>query len=223
MQIQSLTLHTNRLAEQRYFFKEQLGFEISEESITSFGIQVGTSRFRFVEAPIQGRYHYCFLVPSNQLDGAIDWLRQRGIEILKIEGDRIVQNFANWNADSIYFYDGAGNLAEFIVRYDLENESSKPFDHSQILNVNEIGMASGHPKKLYEQLSEYIAPLRWKGDLERFGTFGTQEGLLLLVHKLRKANWFPTEMPTLPLPFEAELLVDDKVYPLSYEKEELYF
>jgi catechol 2,3-dioxygenase-like lactoylglutathione lyase family enzyme len=223
MQIQSLTLYTNQLAEQRYFFTQQMSFEISEESITAFGIQVGKTTLRFVEAPIQGKYHYCFLIPSNQLDASIKWLRDRDIPIIKIEGDRIVQHFANWNADSVYFYDGAGNLVEFIVRYNLDNDHPEPFDQQQILNVNEIGMASRHPKQLNDQLTERIGSLFWKGDLERFGTFGSESGLLLLVNSQVKTDWFPTTIPTLPLPFDAELLVDSKIYPITYEKENLYF
>ena len=40
------------------------------------------------------------------------------------------------DADGIYFYDGHGNVAEFIVRYDLENMSNiEGFNKEMILSL----------------------------------------------------------------------------------------
>ena len=159
---------------------------------------------------------------SNKLNEAIEWLHKK-LEIIKIEEERIIQHFESWNAHSIYFYDGAGNLAEFIVRYDLKNESQQPFDHTQILCVNEIGMPTKNIKKINVQLEETIHSKFWKGDLERFGTNGTQEGLFLLVNNDAKKTWFPTQMKIKTSPFEILTTINQQKYFLEYRNEEIIF
>lgn len=216
MKIREITLFTNKLSSQLHFYKNILGFEILEENNEKFAFQVGHTRMKFEASQENSIYHYCFLIPSNQLQAAIKWLSQR-LDIIKIEGNRMIQNFESWNADSIYFYDGAGNIAEFIVRYDLKNETtSQIFDLSQIIGLNEIGMPTKDVKKINQELEQQLNSKFWKGDLERFGTNGTQEGLFLLVNNELKKDWFPTDLETEASPFLGIFEVENYLYHLEF-------
>ncbi len=222
MKIREITLFTNQLTQQLSFYKTILGFEIINESTQNFAFQVGFTKMTFNASEQKHTYHYCFLIPSNQLEAAIKWLSLK-LDIIKIEEERIIQNFEIWNADSIYFYDGAGNLAEFIVRYDLENEiSNENFDLSQILCLNEIGMPTQNVKKINQELEKELKSKFWKGDLERFGTNGTQEGLFLLVNNEIKKEWFPTDLETKPSPFEGIFEVEKHLYTMQFRKESIH-
>ncbi|WP_338764605.1 hypothetical protein WAF17_22225 [Bernardetia sp. ABR2-2B] len=225
MKIRELTLFTNRLTDQLYFYKKTLGFEISKTSVRNFTLQIGFTKITFESSEQKHTYHYCFLIPSNQLEAAIKWLSSR-LDIIKIEDERIIQNFESWNADSIYFYDGAKNVVEFIVRYDLKNEhknetGKKEFDLSQILCVNEIGMPTKNIEELNQALEKELNTKFWKGDYDRFGTNGTQDGLFLLPNYEVKKEWFPTDTPLESSPFYGIFEVGDYLYAMQYRKEKM--
>jgi len=215
MKIREITLFTNKLSDQKDFYKNSLGFEVLEEDKDEFSVQIGYSKLSFKKSMKNYKYHYCFLIPSNKLDESIDWLNKR-LNIIKIEGNRITQKFESWNAKSVYFYDGSGNLAEFIVRYDLRNERPEKFDLSQILCVNEIGMPTTNVERLNSELEHRLNSKFWKGDLKRFGTNGTQNGLFLLVNNDVKKNWFPTELETESSPFSAIVDVNMKHHKIEF-------
>ncbi|WP_291720964.1 VOC family protein [Bernardetia sp.] len=216
MRIREITLFTNQLTEQLHFYKNVLGFQITEEDSKQFTFQAGFSTITFRKSEQKHIYHYCFLIPSNQLEFAIKWLDSR-LNIIKIEGDRIIQNFESWNADSVYFYDGVGNIAEFIVRYDLENQTvNKEFDVSTILCLNEIGTPTQDIAITNTFLETEIGSKFWKGDFERFGTNGTQEGLFLLVNNEIKKEWFPTQLSTESSPFYGSFEVEKSLFKLQF-------
>ncbi|HFA51175.1 MAG TPA: glyoxalase [Bacteroidetes bacterium] len=220
MKIKEITLFTNKIESQKIFYGNVLGFEILRENENGFSVQVGYSVLSFKKSKKNHKYHYCFLIPSNKLDESIVWLNER-LEIIKIEGDRITQYFESWNAKSVYFYDGAGNVAEFIVRYDLKNEQKDEFNLSQILCVNEIGMPTKNVGKINSELEQQLGSKFWKGNLKRFATNGTQNGLFLLVNNGLKKNWFPTDLETESAPFDATVIVDGNYHKIEFKKGEL--
>ncbi len=202
MRISNLTLFTNKLKEEQSFYSSDLGFELIEENRDSFTVQIGWSRLTFRFSPNSHRYHYCFMIPPNQLDEAMRWMEQR-VEILEIETGRKVQRFESWNAKSFYFYDASGNLAEFIARYDLkEHEAEGEFSQSQVLCVNEIGIPTADVRATNTSFEHQFGTKFWKGDFQRFGTNGSQEGLFLLPNYHVKKTWFPTEMNVTVEPLE---------------------
>ncbi len=221
MKIREITLFTNQLTEQLYFYKKTLGLEILRNSIRNFTFQVGFTKVTFEASEQKHIYHYCFLIPSNQLVAAIKWLNNR-LDIIKIEDERIIQNVESWNADSVYFYDGVGNIVEFIVRYDLKNESkNKKFDISQIICLNEIGMPTKNIAELNQKLETELNSKFWKGDLEYFGANGTQEGLFLLLNNEIKKEWFPTDLATESSPFYGIFEVGNCLYAMQFKKEKM--
>jgi len=220
MKFKKLNLYTNKLEEELEFYSNILGFECSKQSNDRFSVRLGWSELSFTRTNQAYNYHYCFLIPANKLSEALDWVGKR-TEILEIENGRKVQNFATWNADSFYFYDGSGNLAECIVRYDLKNDCNSDFTISQFLCINEIGMPTSNVERLNSQLEDELQTKFWKGDVTRFGTNGNQEGLFLLPNYKEKESWFPTSLSIKANPFEATIENGKKEYGVEFKNEEL--
>ena len=215
MRIKKINLYTDKLALEKEFYAKTLGFELVKEEHTFFTIKIGWTELSFTESDHSHIYHYCFLIPSNQLNEALAWLELRR-EVIDIENGRKIENFATWNADSFYFYDASGNLAEFIVRYDLSNTNDSPFQSSSVSGVNEIGMPTSNIENMNSELNNYFGTDFWQGDLKRFGTHGDQEGLFLLPNYEIKDKWFPTNQNLLIEPFEAVIENQEKEYCLKF-------
>lgn len=220
MKIKELTLFTHQLEKEKAFYHETLGFQFIEVNSDKFSVQIGQTKLIFLASNQRHRYHYCFLIPANQLKESIRWLKER-LSIIEIEPGKVVQRFESWNADSVYFYDGSGNIAEFIVRYDLKNDAATEFGLSSVLCVNEIGMPVKNVAAINTQLETQLNSIFWKGDIERFATNGTQEGLFLLPNYEMKKEWFPTNLAVEPSPFSAVIEQENKTYAIKFSNEEL--
>ncbi|WP_405207261.1 VOC family protein [Aquimarina sp. LLG6339-5] len=220
MKIQKLKLYTNKLDLEKQFYSETLGFEILESTVNQFTLKIGWSELTFEKSENDYKYHYCFLIPSNKLNQAMEWMEKR-VPILDLENGRKTQRFESWNADSFYFYDASGNIAEFIVRHELKNATDSDFKISDVLCINEIGMPTSDVEKMNNQLQENFGTKFWKGDRQRFGTNGSQEGLFLLPNYTKKDFWFPTSIKITPEPFSAIITTNNQTFHLEYKSEEL--
>ena len=220
MKFKKLKLYTNKLESELKFYSETLGFEILEQNEKFFSVKIGWSELSFEKSDKEYKYHYCFLIPANKLNEALEWMEKR-TEIVNIENGRKIQNFKSWNADSFYFYDASGNIAEFIVRYDLKNNDNSDFDISKVLGINEMGMPTADVKKTNDQLQTELETEYWKGDIERFGTNGSQEGIFLLPNYNLKDIWFPTSIKIKPEPFEAIIENREKKYHIEFRNEKI--
>ena len=220
MKITRLKLFTHKLDLEKEFYTHTLGFTLIDETSNSFTLKIGWSKLTFEKSEKEHTYHYCFLIPSNKLDEGIKWLKER-VEIVDIDNGRKTQVFESWNAESFYFFDKSGNIAEFIVRYDLKNEIESKFDISQVLCVNEIGLPTKNVSETNSFLEEKLKTKFWKGDLKNFGTNGTQEGLFLIPNYKTKDSWFPTSVKIKPEPFEAIIENGNAKYFIAYKNEKI--
>lgn len=220
MKIKKLKLFTTKLALEKVFYAQTLGFEIVESNPTSFTVKVGWSYLTFETSEKEYTYHYCFLIPSNKLDQALEWMEER-VSVIAIENGCKTQHFESWNADSFYFYDASGNIVEFIARHELANEILSDFDLCSVLCVNEIGMPTKHVARTNDALQKHFGTAFWKGDIDRFGTNGSQEGLFLLPNYAEKEFWFPTLMKISPAPFEIVIENNGATYSLEYRNEQI--
>lgn len=214
MKIKHLILHTNRLSEQKHFYQNVLGFVIDEESENAFSVQVGWTTIEFRASAEAHLYHYCFLIPSNKLEEALEWMEAK-VDIIDTGGNEKITFFETWNAHSFYFYDGAGNIAECIVRHDLDNTSTSPFRLSDLLCVNEIGMPTDDIIFSVKELQNTCGIPLWRGDMERFGASGSEEGLFLLPNYRKKDIWFPTDINIQRAPFS--ILFENKGSEYSFD------
>ena len=216
MKIRSLTLYSENLETQQSFYTVVMGFKLINSGPTSFTIQVGWTELTFERSDQKRIYHFAFLIPSNKLGEALEWTEKRVPSLPTDNGEKIAR-FESWNANAFYFYDADGNIAEFIVRHDLKNESQETFGSKSVRCVNEIGMPTDDIQTLNQQLeSIYDSPF-WKGNKERFGTNGTQQGLFLLPNHRIKKEWFPTLDTLVPEPFKIEFESNGNAHSFRFE------
>ncbi len=216
MEILSLRLLTHQLDQQYAFFKNTLGLTVSKGE-NAFSARVGNTELIFASSEEAYQYHYCFLIPRNKLNEAKLWFSER-MDLVPVKPKEYIVRFDAWNAESFYFWDGGGNLAECIVRHDYPNDASSVFDQNSLLNVNEIGVCtSGTLGSLDTFLKNELGTSFYKGNLERFGTHGDEQGIFLLINNLLKENWFPTDLGTQASPFEITLRQSSRLYSLQYD------
>ena len=216
MKIRKLYLYTNQLEIQFEFFTQTLGCSYQRQEEGVFTVKIGWTQLTFISSGQSYTYHYCFLIPSNKLEEAMDWFGRR-VDYIQIGNKRFTQYFESWNAESFYFYDKAGNVAECIVHYDLENVSFSTFEPSQLIGVNEIGMPVLDISTAQQQLENGLGSKPWKGDSLYFGTHGSEEGRILLPNYWEKTIWFPTQLPIRPSPFRAEVEVHSTKHQLHFD------
>lgn len=220
MKIKDLFLYTNKFESEKRFYSEILGFKIHKETIDSFTLKIGWSKLTFIKSDKAYKYHYCFLIPSNKISEAMAWMENR-TTVLDIENGRKTQRFETWNADSFYFYDASGNVAEFIVRHDLKNHSLKSFSLEDVVCVNEIGLPTTSIEASNTFLEKELDSYFWKGDKLNFGTNGTQEGLFLLPNYTTRTKWFPTNVTVAPSPFRAVIENNNMLYNFEFLNENI--
>ncbi len=220
MKFKKLNLYTNKLEEEQEFYTKTLGFELISTTQISFTVQLGWTELSFTKSEQAHTYHYCFLIPSNRLQDALQWTSQR-TNLMEIEQGRYTQHFESWNAESFYFFDASGNLAEMIVRFDLENESQQSFDQSSVIGLNEMGMPTLDIPMTQERLHALIASQAWKGNEHRFGTNGDQEAIFLLPNYKVKETWFPSNQKITLEPFEVLVENNGEPYYLKFAQGQL--
>ncbi len=191
MEIAQLTLLAQDLSAQHKFYTQALGLPMLEggEEVITFG--VGRSKLTFLQADEdwEGRYHFAFNIPENQLAKAKAWLADRVQLIHNLAGQDEFR-FESWNAHALYFYDPAGNIIELIARHDLPNTSDASFSGKSLLAISEIGLTTPDVAATVRQLQSYL-PLKVyrNSESEDFVALGDANGLLIIVKKGR--IWWP--------------------------------
>ena len=190
MHIQELSLQTHHLAKQKEFYSTTLGLPLLEETTDAFMVQAGTTRLRFQETQQYLLYHIAFTIPRNTFAPAKSWLRKRVPLLRKDDEDEIF--FAGINARSLYFCDAANNILEFIVHYDLDQETDGAFGVADILHVSEIGLPVEDVPALATMLKDSLNIEPYSGPVsESFAFLGDIYGQLVVVKIGRP--WLPTE------------------------------
>ena len=218
MRIDRLDLLTNDLVAQRKFYANELPLPVLEASGEILSLQAGRSQLTFRQAPEgwEGFYHFAFNIPEDQFREAKEWLSRRVILIKDNNGEDEFPSSKEWNAHSVYFYDPAGNILEFIARRDLDEHLDRPFDERNILSISEIGIVSEDVPVMVKSLQSRmgISPYGGPGS-ETFTAVGDEHGLFIVVK--RRRIWFPdTDKPSVPSPLGVEVTLDAKVrYKLS--------
>lgn len=213
------------LADMRAFYDEKIGFAVVKEGPTELTLQAGATQLTFVKAApehIKGNggrgngepmYHFAFNIPANKIRGAHAWQLKRTplvgprSEVRATGYPDDVWHFRHWNAHSVFFFDPAWNIVEYIARRDLKNDAGADdhFDVKDILCASEIGYVTTRADQ-----SKTIAFMRDKLGLSEYPrgaepwAMGDERGLLLCLarageqwaeHTKTPVNWgvFPTE------------------------------
>ena len=190
MKINRLILYTSQLEKQTVFYKDKLGFKLIERTNDHCSFKIGHSFLSFYYREITTPYHFAFNIPSNQINEALLWLKQR-VSILKDEQNEI-NDFENWNAKAVYFYDEDQNIVEFIARKNLNIQSNYTFRSDSIIGISEIGVPVNNIEQAYNHLNQLRKIPIYDGNFEKFCATGDEDGLFIIIHKEKK-KWFPTD------------------------------
>lgn len=192
MLFEEINLQTNTLSSLYHFYRDVLGLSVeynSRKNATT--IFAGNSKLIFeeVNSTINPFYHFAFNIPFNKFQEAIDSFKKK-VELLWLEDyDRYSAHFVNWNAQSFYFLDPAGNIVELIARFDLNDNATEPFSTRLIRNISEIGLV--FPKENFDiEVNEFLKryPVTYfnkQPPMPQFRAIGNDEGLFIIVHENR--------------------------------------
>lgn len=201
MRIIDLKLFTTKLNPVIDFYANAIQLPIIDQDNSQVSFQAGWTILRFQEyrASQSPVYHIAFNVPLSSIRHCLARLNQLKINIIPFEGKDIIE-FPNWKARSVYFFDPAGNILEFIGRADRPDSEPPAYDTSIIECISEIGVPLEHwPDQSMQIQQQFQLPL-YKAAADSFRPLGDPEGLLITVPAGR--NWFLTEIPGRNNPLE---------------------
>jgi hypothetical protein len=212
MNITYLELPARDLMTQRDFYSQVLELPV-ELSADRLELKAGKTTLAFIraETDFAGAYHFAFNIPENQFPAAKEWLSNR-ILLLKDESGKDEFTSENWNSNSFYFKDAAGNVPELIARHNLRNAVKRDFDSYQILNVSEIGLPSEDVIGLANELCARLGISVFQQEPnETFTPVGDDNGLLILPVKNR--IWIPNSgVPAKLLPVKVKVYVNGRMW-----------
>jgi catechol-2,3-dioxygenase len=217
MKIQILTLYTSNLKNQFIFYRDTLGFEVLEESHSSFTLKTGHTKLTFVSSENATPYHFAFNIPAYQEDAALTWLKSK-VDVLT-EGGLEIMDFDDWQAKAVYFYDADNNIVEVISRRRIESDVQEPFTIDSVLSISEIGLVTDEIEPIYQKLNDLGIEI-FDGNMYRFCAAGNDNGLFIIINPKVK-NWFPTDEKAFYSPFEVVTELRGVSYNLKYIKNNL--
>lgn len=171
-------------------------------------IDVGQTRITFLNAAAnfaEPFYHFAFNVPENKLLDAHRWLSQRTALIPIPQNLRDsnypddVVHYRHWNAHSLFFFDPAGNVVEFIARHDLDNAAQGRFSSDDILYASEIAFVVDDVAVMQSALAKTTGFLQYKGASDAFAAIGDENGLILLMKRGRMISFDAPEKKTVAI------------------------
>jgi hypothetical protein len=198
MLFKEITLQTKNADALYDFYKNTLQLNIVKPDSKTISINAGKSTLIFEQTNDGEKpfYHFAFNIPSNKIEEALQWLKER-VELLWIEDYKsFIAEFTHWNARSVYFLDVAGNIVELIARFDLHDEVDETFSAKHIRNVSEIVIVFNTEQfdaRVNELMQQYqLEYFSKQPPMKHFRAIGDDEGLFIVVPDHR--NWYPTNI-----------------------------
>jgi hypothetical protein len=176
------------------FYHGSLGLPVLEDKADRLTLAAGLTRLTFVPATPDGGkpfYHFAFNIPENKIGSALRWQQARSAIIPVPENlqdpdyPREVVNYRHWNAHSVFFFDPAENVVEYIARHDLKNSQAGPFDRRDILYASEIAFIVDDVPGVAAKLGEAAGVGLYGRGGEFFTALGNEHGLLLVMKRGR--------------------------------------
>jgi hypothetical protein len=199
------------LDEMRRFYRDVIGFQVVTNTSDELTIETGVSRITFVPAAPgveQPFYHFAFNITENKLRAAREWQRRR-TPLIPPEPDIVdpeygidVWHFRHWNAHSIFFWDPADNIVEYIARHELKNAAAGDFDLRDIQYLSEIGFMVDDQEAAAAEIEKNLGVASYPRGNNRPWAMGDAHGLLLCLprgrvwgtgQKKRTFDEYPTE------------------------------
>jgi len=219
MLFKKILLQTKNIDELYDFYKNKLQLKTVKSDARTISVDAGKTTLIFEQADNAEKpfYHFAFNIASDKIEEAMQWLNNK-VELLWIEEYKsYIAEFTNWNARSVYFIDPAGNIVEFIARFDLHDETEEPFSSAHIRNVSEIGIVFDSQnfdvdinKMMRQYQLEYFSK---QPPMKHFRAIGNDEGLFIVVPEHR--HWYPTNIASGIFPLSVVFENNNKEYHLQ--------
>lgn len=217
MHVKELTLQSTDILALFSFYRDVLELPVIQSG-KRISITIGETKLIFGQAQKNENpfYHFAYNIPSNKFDEALQWIKQRQ-ELLWLEDyNGFIADFANWHAKSFYCKDPAGNILEFIARFDLKDAVDEPFSSRLIRNISEIGIVfpvNSFDEDVNTLMTEFsLTYFDKQPPLQHFRALGNDEGLFIVVPENR--FWFATKNQSKIFHMEVTFVNDNKLYNL---------
>ncbi|AZQ65125.1 VOC family protein [Flammeovirga pectinis] len=217
MEIKKLVLFSSDITKQKAFYQDVLGFKLAEIKSDYFNFNIGNSLLEFRVGSTYSPYHFAINIPAYKEKEAVHFLNDR-LNVLSYN-KQLIQDFENWNAKAVYFYDADNNIVEFISRRNLKNSTTKTFDLTQCLSISEIGIATTQLERTFEFFNKMNLSI-YDGSFEKFLAVGDEEGLFICVHPDKK-KWFPTDDKIHKSNFIACISIENCNYKVIFNQSDL--
>lgn len=179
------------------YYCKVLEMDLIRQSESELEIRAGRTRITFVRTesePNAPFYHFAFNIPENKVRAAHDWQAERGplMPTPVYMQDRnfpiTVRHFRNWNAHSVFFWDPAGNILEYIGRHTMKNAAKGPFTPDDILYASEIAFVADDVPAIAEAIEDRFALPQYLQASAAFHAIGDEYGLLLIFKRGRTSG-----------------------------------
>ncbi len=193
------------------FYCQTLGLDLVSARDDELVIRVGGTSITFVPATatqladnggriFEGQadsgepfYHFAFNIAENKIMAARQWQLQRTplvptpVHLRDPAFPDDIRHFNNWNAHSIFFFDPAYNIVEYIARHDLKNTASDAdnFGPNDLMYCSEIGfiVEAANREQIARQVGKQCGLQEYPKGSEPWA-MGDERGLLLILGNL---------------------------------------
>ncbi len=191
--IQNIRLLTSTsLEEMKAFYVGRMGLKVGQENHKEITFVVGPSSVTFIkinQTQDPPWYHFAFNIPENQVLKAREWhLKHTPLiptppraQDPKFPED--VRHFPHWNAHSLFFWDPAGNLLEYIARHDLKNAKAGSFSSKNLLNISEIAFVVDDQQDMAKSMNKKLGLGVYPKTTNFWWAMGDENGLMLAIPK----------------------------------------
>lgn len=182
------------IEELKNFYTTILELPLLSEKNDRFMVLAGATTMSFVKTNEKNAppfYHFAFNIPENKILKAREWQLKRTAlsatpsHMVDSGYPDDVRHFRNWNAHSVFFWDPAGNLVEYIARHDLSNSSEGDFSSKDLLCASEIAFIVEETEPVADDVKSVFGLQAYKGGDANFRAMGDENGLLLLIKRGR--------------------------------------
>lgn len=155
MKISEVEMYVSNYEETVSFYKNTLLFDCLTESAETTKFQIGSSIFTLhKEEKHAYYYHIAFNIPPNLFHAAKQWVQEK--IPLSTEDGEDEAHFSASKAKSFYFEDPAGNIVEYIARYETTPQAPEhEFNPRHVLEISEIGLPTPNVVKCVEELQSF--------------------------------------------------------------------
>ena len=182
------------LNELKKFYTSLIGLPLLTEQADRFTVRAGETTISFIQANDKDAapfYHFAFNIPENKILKAREWQLKRTAlsatpsQLIDSAYPKDIRHFQHWNAHSVFFWDPAGNLVEYIARHDLKNSAEGEFSSKDLLCVSEIAFIVQDTESVAGEIKSSFNLIQYRGGDENFRAIGDENGLLFVMKKGR--------------------------------------